>query len=98
MLEDISLQKYFSFFPPKIQLIESVFSKKICILSSFNLFIYLSFSINMGIFEAFRRVDIYAFGLVLWEMCRRTVTSGFVEEYRPPFFDMVPNDPSFEGK
>ena len=31
MLEDISLQKYFSFFPPKIQLIESVFSKKICI-------------------------------------------------------------------
>ena len=50
----------------------------------------------MGVFEAFRRVDIYAFGLVLWEMCRRTVTSGIVEEYRPPFFDMVPCDPSFE--
>ena len=50
----------------------------------------------MSIFEAFRRVDIYAFGLVLWEMCRRTVSSGFVEEYRPPFFDMVPSDPSFE--
>lgn len=53
-------------------------------------------TINMGIFEAFRRVDIYAFGLVLWEMCRRTVCSGLVEEYRPPFFDVVPNDPSFE--
>jgi len=53
-------------------------------------------TINMGVFEAFRRVDIYAFGLVLWEMCRRTVTSGIVEEYRPPFFDMVPCDPSFE--
>lgn len=50
----------------------------------------------MAIFEAFRRVDIYAFGLVLWEMCRRTVSSSFIEEYRPPFFDVVPNDPSFE--
>lgn len=50
----------------------------------------------MGVFESFRRVDIYAFGLVLWEMCRRTISSGFVEEYRPPFFDMVPSDPSFE--
>ena len=50
----------------------------------------------MGLFESFRRVDIYAFGLVLWEMCRRTVSSGFVEEYRPAFFDMVPSDPSFE--
>lgn len=50
----------------------------------------------MSIFEAFRRVDIYAFGLVLWEMCRRTVSSGLVEDYRPPFFDMVPSDPSFE--
>lgn len=29
-------------------------------------------------------------------MCRRTVSSGLVEEYRPPFFDMVPSDPSFE--
>ena len=29
-------------------------------------------------------------------MCRRTVSSGFIEEYRPPFFDMVPSDPSFE--
>jgi len=53
-------------------------------------------TINMGLFESFRRVDIYAFGLVLWEMCRRTVSSGFVEEYRPAFFDMVPSDPSFE--
>ena len=56
----------------------------------------MNFRINMGIFEAFRRVDIYSFGLVLWEMCRRTVCSGLVEEYRPPFFDVVPNDPSFE--
>lgn len=59
-------------------------------------FIYSSIRINMSIFEAFRRVDIYAFGLVLWEMARRTVSLGIVEEYRPPFFDMVPSDPSFE--
>lgn len=50
----------------------------------------------MSLFESFRRVDIYAFGLVLWEMSRRTETSAIVEEYRPPFFDMVPCDPSFE--
>lgn len=24
------------------------------------------------------------------------VFSGIVEEYRPPFFDVVPSDPSFE--
>lgn len=50
----------------------------------------------MGVFEAFRRADIYAFGLVLWEMCRRAVVAGYAEEYRPPFFDVVPSDPSFE--
>ena len=60
------------------------------------MFAWLRCRINMAVFESFRRVDIYAFGLVLWEMCRRTVSSGFVEEYRPAFFDMVPSDPSFE--
>lgn len=27
-------------------------------------------------FDAYKRVDVYAFGLVLWELCRRTVTNG----------------------
>ena len=40
MLEDISLQKYFSFFPPKIQLIESVFSKKIVLVTLKNKLVY----------------------------------------------------------
>lgn len=54
-------------------------------------------TINMECFEAFQRADIYAFGLVLWEVCRRTMSSyGVVEEYLPPFGDMVPSDPSFE--
>lgn len=50
----------------------------------------------MSYFDAFRHVDMYALGLVLWEVCRRTVVNGIVEDYRPPFFDHVPNDPSFE--
>lgn len=47
-------------------------------------------------FESFRRADIYALGLVLWEICRRTVSNGIVEDYKPPFYDVVPSDPSFE--
>lgn len=50
----------------------------------------------MDCFEAFRRADIYSLGLVLWEVCMRTMSNGIAEEYRPPFFDVVPNDPSFE--
>lgn len=29
--------------------------------------------INPNIFESYRRVDMYAFGLVLWEICLRCV-------------------------
>ncbi|KAL3287137.1 hypothetical protein HHI36_001617 [Cryptolaemus montrouzieri] len=53
-------------------------------------------SIRMDNFDSFRRADIYAFGLVIWEICRRTVSNGIVEEYKPPFYDVVPSDPSFE--
>lgn len=38
----------------------------------------------------------YAVGLVLWEVCRRTLSNGIAEEYKPPFYDQVPSDPSFE--
>ncbi|XP_069773454.1 activin receptor type-1-like [Narcine bancroftii] len=47
-------------------------------------------------FESYKWTDIWAFGLVLWEIARRTVTGGIVEEYKPPFYDAVPADPSFE--
>lgn len=50
----------------------------------------------MDYFDSFRRVDIYALGLVYWEVCRRTVSNGIAEDYKPPYFDVVPNDPSFE--
>nr|XP_023027570.1 activin receptor type-1 [Leptinotarsa decemlineata] len=53
-------------------------------------------SIQMDVFDSFRRADIYALGLVFWEMCRRTVSNGIAEDYKPPFFDVVPSDPSFE--
>ncbi|KAG7259521.1 hypothetical protein CRUP_020538 [Coryphaenoides rupestris] len=53
-------------------------------------------SIQTDCFDAYKRVDIWAFGLVLWEIARRTYSNGIVEEYRPPFYDQVPSDPSFE--
>ncbi|KAF5294422.1 hypothetical protein FQA39_LY13407 [Lamprigera yunnana] len=53
-------------------------------------------SIRMDNFDAFRRVDVYALGLVYWEVSRRTISNGIAEEYKPPFHDVVPSDPSFE--
>ncbi|CAN9497811.1 unnamed protein product [Ophioblennius macclurei] len=53
-------------------------------------------SIQMECFESYKRVDIWALGLVLWEIARRTVSNGIVEDYKPPFHDLVPSDPSFE--
>lgn len=50
----------------------------------------------MDTFDSFRKVDMYALGLVLWEICRRTISNGIAEDYKPPFFDVVPSDPSFE--
>lgn len=50
----------------------------------------------MDCFESYRRVDIYALGLVFWEVCRRTISNGIAEDYKPPFHDVVPSDPSFE--
>eukprot|EP00731_Ephydatia_muelleri_P024231 Em0016g502a len=52
-------------------------------------------SINMKSFESFKHVDVYAAGLVMWEICRRTASStGQCEEYELPFQGMVPPDPS----
>ncbi|XP_027026313.2 serine/threonine-protein kinase receptor R3 [Tachysurus fulvidraco] len=53
-------------------------------------------SIRVDIFESYKQTDIWALGLVLWEITRRTNVNGIVEEYRLPFFDVVPSDPSFE--
>ncbi|KAM4626657.1 activin receptor type-1 [Discoglossus pictus] len=53
-------------------------------------------TIQVDCFDSYKRVDIYAFGLVLWEVARRMLSNGIVEDYKPPFYDVVPNDPSFE--
>ncbi|XP_029450388.1 serine/threonine-protein kinase receptor R3 isoform X2 [Rhinatrema bivittatum] len=53
-------------------------------------------TIRTDSFESYKQTDVWAFGLVLWEIARRTVINGMVEEYKPPFFDVVPSDPSFE--
>ncbi|KAM7404716.1 hypothetical protein PAMP_012038 [Pampus punctatissimus] len=53
-------------------------------------------SIRVDVFESYKQSDIWALGLVFWEISRRTIVNGIVEEYRPPFFDLVPSDPSYE--
>ncbi|XP_055949398.1 TGF-beta receptor type-1-like isoform X2 [Argiope bruennichi] len=53
-------------------------------------------TINLNQFDSFKRVDIYAYGLVLWEIARRCNVDGIYEEYQLPYYDMVPSDPSVE--
>ncbi|XP_075447288.1 activin receptor type-1-like isoform X1 [Ascaphus truei] len=53
-------------------------------------------TIRTDSFESYKQTDIWAYGLVLWEISRRTIINGMVEDYRTPFFDVVPHDPSFE--
>ena len=43
----------------------------------------------MQLFESFRRVDVYAFALVMWETTRRCMTHEGVEEYALPYYEMV---------
>ncbi|XP_074662656.1 TGF-beta receptor type-1-like [Tubulanus polymorphus] len=53
-------------------------------------------TINMNHFESFKRADVYALGLVLWEIGRRCSVGGIYESYQLPFYDIVPCDPSME--
>ncbi|XP_043939750.1 activin receptor type-1-like [Protopterus annectens] len=53
-------------------------------------------TIHSDCFESYKQADVWALGLVLWEIARRTVVNGTVEEYKPPFYDLVSSDPSFE--
>lgn len=60
-------------------------------------FFFLAVRMNMRSFDSFKKADIYALGLVLWEIFRRFVSAdGAVEEYKPPFYDCVGSDPSFD--
>ena len=60
----------------------------------------LNETINTNYFESFKQVDIYALGLVFWEICRRCtgkeVSDEKCEAYELPFQGLVPPEPSFE--
>ncbi|XP_059173689.1 activin receptor type-1-like [Physella acuta] len=53
----------------------------------------LTETLNPAFFESFKCADVYSFGLVLWEISRRA--RPFAEEYRVPYWDVVPADPGF---
>ena len=47
-------------------------------------------------FETAKHGDVYAFGLVAWEIARMCSLGGILEEYQMPYYDKVPSDPSLE--
>lgn len=53
-------------------------------------------SLNMSHFDSFKRADVYALGLILWEISRRCNVGGIYDEYQLPYYDVVPSDPSIE--
>ncbi|XP_062319577.1 bone morphogenetic protein receptor, type IAa isoform X2 [Osmerus eperlanus] len=53
-------------------------------------------SLNKNHFQAYIMADIYSYGLIIWEMARRCITGGIVEDYQLPYYEMVPWDPSYE--
>jgi hypothetical protein len=53
-------------------------------------------SINTNQFDSFKRADVYAFGLILWEISRRCNVGGIYDEYQLPFYDSVQPDPTIE--
>jgi hypothetical protein len=56
-------------------------------------------TLNKSSIESFKAADMYAFGLVLWEITRRTLTGDKVaqcDDYQLPYYDCVPSDPSFD--
>jgi len=56
-------------------------------------------SLNKSSIESFKAADMYAFGLVLWEITRRTLTGDKVaqcDDYQLPYYECVPSDPSFD--
>ncbi|XP_038060789.1 bone morphogenetic protein receptor type-1B-like [Patiria miniata] len=54
-------------------------------------------TINVNAFESYKNADVYSFGLVLWEIARRCVTRGIVEDAQVPYHDFVPSsNPTYE--
>lgn len=53
-------------------------------------------SINTQHFDSFKRADVYAFGLILWEIARRCNIGMIYDEYQLPYYDLVQPDPTIE--
>ncbi|XP_066509415.1 bone morphogenetic protein receptor type-1B-like [Hoplias malabaricus] len=53
-------------------------------------------TLNRNHFQSYIMADMYSFGLILWEIARRCVSGGVVEEYQLPYHEHVGSDPSFE--
>ncbi|KAF0990350.1 hypothetical protein HZS_2048, partial [Henneguya salminicola] len=47
-------------------------------------------------FEVIQKGDVYAFGLLLWEICRRTNFNQKAKEYKLAFEYEIPDDPTIE--
>ncbi|XP_068752319.1 activin receptor type-1-like isoform X1 [Montipora capricornis] len=48
-------------------------------------------------FESYKRADMYSFGLVIWEIVKRTLIEGkMLEAYELPYHGMVPAEPTAE--
>ncbi|XP_039268299.1 TGF-beta receptor type-2-like isoform X2 [Styela clava] len=53
--------------------------------------------VNLADIEMFKRVDMYAFSLVMWELATRCdVIDGMLRPYQPPFGDRITDHPSKE--
>ncbi|XP_050537311.1 TGF-beta receptor type-1-like isoform X1 [Daktulosphaira vitifoliae] len=53
-------------------------------------------TINMNHFDSFKRGDVYALGLILWEITRRCNIGNMQEDYQLPYYDSVPSDPTID--
>jgi len=56
-------------------------------------------TLNERSFESFKAADIYALGLVYWEILRRCRTNpneNDADEYQVPYEDILPNNPTFD--
>lgn len=53
-------------------------------------------TLNRSHFQSYIMADMYSFGLILWEIARRCVSGGILEEYQLPYHELVHTDPSYE--
>ncbi|XP_061397383.1 TGF-beta receptor type-1 [Musca vetustissima] len=53
-------------------------------------------SMNAQHFDSYKRADVYAFGLILWEIARRCNIGMIYDEYQLPYYDVVQPDPTIE--